>query len=78
MSACFRRRVIAFLPDRNLVDERPAKNMLQWAHSGFSAVVFLVELLRHVPHSRCRLIRTYGLYSSRALGTPATRSASEP
>jgi hypothetical protein len=35
----------------------------------FSAVEFLVELLQHLPDSRRRLIRTYGLYSSRARGT---------
>ena len=35
----------------------------------FPAVGFLVEVLQHLPDSRCRLIRTYGLYSSRARGT---------
>ena len=35
----------------------------------FLAVGFLVEVLQHLPDSRCRLIRTYGLYSSRARGT---------
>ena len=35
----------------------------------FPAVTFLVEVLQHLPDSRCRLIRTYGLYSSRARGT---------
>ncbi len=35
----------------------------------FTAVEFLVELLQHLPDSRRRLIRTYGLYSSRARGT---------
>jgi hypothetical protein len=35
----------------------------------FPAVGFLLELLQHLPDSRCRLIRTYGLYSSRARGT---------
>ena len=35
----------------------------------FPAVEFLVEVLQHLPHSRCRLVRTYGLYSSRARGT---------
>jgi hypothetical protein len=29
----------------------------------FPAVEFLVELLQHLPDSRRRLIRTYGLYS---------------
>jgi hypothetical protein len=36
----------------------------------FPAVQFLLEVLQHLPDSRCRLIRTYGLYSSRARGTP--------
>jgi hypothetical protein len=35
----------------------------------FTAVEFLVELLQHLPDSRRRLIRTYGLYSSRGRGT---------
>ncbi len=35
----------------------------------FPAVEFLVELLQHLPDSRNRLIRTYGLYSSRTRGT---------
>jgi hypothetical protein len=129
MSSCFRQRVIAFFLERKLLDERLAKSMLDWTHSGFSvddsiripatsartrealaqyivraplslqnllvdeggtdavvyrapysdffktdtkvfpAVGFLVEVLQHLPDSRCRLIRTYGLYSSRARGT---------
>ena len=129
MSSCFRQRVIAFFLERKLLDERLAKNMLEWTHSGFSvdasiripatstrtrealaqyvvrapvslqnllvdeggtdsviyrspysdffktdtkvfpAVRFLAEVLQHLPDSRCRLIRTYGLYSSRARGT---------
>jgi hypothetical protein len=129
MSCCFRQRVIAFFLERKLLDERLAKNMLHWTHSGFSvdasiripatstrtrealaqyvvrapvslqnllldeggtdsviyrapysdffktdtkvfpAVRFLAEVLQHLPDSRCRLIRTYGLYSSRARGT---------
>ena len=36
----------------------------------FPAVGFLAEVLQHLPDSRCRLILTYGLYSSRARGTP--------
>jgi hypothetical protein len=35
----------------------------------FPAIEFLVELLQHLPDPRSRLIRTYGLYSSRARGT---------
>lgn len=35
----------------------------------FPAVEFLVELLQHLPDSRSRLLRAYGLYSSRARGT---------
>jgi hypothetical protein len=41
----------------------------------FTAVEFLVELLQHLPDSRRRLIRTYGLYSSRARGTPRPAGA---
>jgi hypothetical protein len=129
MSSCFRQRVIAFFRERKLLNERLAKNMLAWTHSGFSvdasiripatstrtrealaqyvvrapvslqnllvdeggtdsviyrspysdffktdtkvfpALRFLAEVLQHLPDSRCRLIRTYGLYSSRARGT---------
>jgi hypothetical protein len=36
MSACFRHRVIAFFLERQLLNERLAKNMIAWAHSGFS------------------------------------------
>ena len=36
MRACFRRRVIAFFLGRKLLNERPAKNMVEWTHSGFS------------------------------------------
>ena len=35
----------------------------------FPAVGFLLEVLQHLPDSRSRLIRTYGLYASRARGT---------
>jgi hypothetical protein len=129
ISRCFRQRVIAFFRERKLLNERLAKNMLEWTHSGFSvdasiripatstrtrealaqyvvrapvslqnllldeggtdsviyrapysdyfrtdtkvfpALRFLAEVLQHLPDSRCRLIRTYGLYSSRARGT---------
>jgi hypothetical protein len=41
----------------------------------FPAVRFLAEVLQHLPDSRCRLIRTYGLYSSRARGTPSPAGA---
>jgi hypothetical protein len=34
----------------------------------FPAIEFLVEVLQHLPDSRSRLIRTYGLYSSRTRG----------
>jgi hypothetical protein len=36
MSGCFRQRVIAFFLERKLLNERLAKNMLDWTHSGFS------------------------------------------
>jgi hypothetical protein len=135
MSGCFRQRVIAFFLERKLLNERLAKNMLDWTHSGFSVddsiriqagsaktrealaqyivrppvslqnllvdeggtdtvvyrapysdyfktdtkvfppVEFLVEVLQHLPDSRRRLVRTYGLYSSRARGTPCPTGA---
>jgi hypothetical protein len=86
MSGCFRQRVIAFFLERKLLNERLARNMLDWTHSGFaktrealaqyivrplvSLQNLLVELLQHLPDSRRRLIRTYGRYSSRARATP--------
>ena len=36
----------------------------------------LERALQHLPDSHCRLIRGYGLYSSRALGTPGHRGRS--
>ena len=36
MSGCFRQRVIAFFLERKLQNERLAKNMVEWTHSGFS------------------------------------------
>jgi hypothetical protein len=36
MSGCFRQRVIAFFLERKLLNERLARNMLDWTHSGFS------------------------------------------
>ena len=36
MSGCFRQRVIAFFLERKLLNERLAKNMAEWTHSGFS------------------------------------------
>jgi hypothetical protein len=134
MSSCFRQRVIAFFLCRKLLNERLAKSMIQWTHSGFSvdatvripagssatrqalsqyivrpplslqkllvdegrdAVVyrapysdyfrtdskifaptaFLAEFLQHLPDSRNRLIRCYGLYSPRARGTPCPAGA---
>ena len=41
----------------------------------FPAVRFLAEVLQHLPDSRCRLIRTYRLYSSRPRGTPGPAAA---
>jgi hypothetical protein len=129
MSACFRHRVVEFFRQRQLLNERLAKNMLEWTHSGFSvdgsvgipagspkarealsqyiarppvslkkllveeggtdsvlyytaynpyfrtnsklfpATEFLVEVLQHLPDAGARLIRRYGLYSSRSRGT---------
>ena len=53
MSACFRQRVIGFFLDRKLLDERLAKNMVQWAHSGFS-----VDYANWKPDARGRSIQT--------------------
>jgi hypothetical protein len=36
MSGCFRQRGIAFFLERKLPNERLARNMLDWTHSGFS------------------------------------------
>jgi hypothetical protein len=35
----------------------------------FPAVEFLAEVQKHLPDSRCRLVRGYGLHSSRSRGT---------
>ena len=35
----------------------------------FPSVVFLVQVLQHLPEARARLVRRYGLYSSRSRGT---------
>jgi hypothetical protein len=135
MSGCFRQRVVAFFVERKLLNERLAKSMLGWTHSGFSVdasiriptdsaktrealvqyivrppvslqhllveeggtdtvlyraaysdyfrtdmklfptLEFLVEVLQRLPDSRSRLIRTYGLYSSRARGVPGPAGA---
>jgi len=134
MSSCFRQRVIAFFLQRKLLNERLAKSMVQWTHSGFSVdatvripagssatrealsqyivrpplslqkllvdegrdsvvyrapysdyfrtdskifspTAFLAEVLQHLPDSRNRLIRCYGLYSPRARGTPGPAGA---
>jgi hypothetical protein len=124
--------MVAFFLRRKLINERLARNMLNWSHSGFSvdnsvtipatssrtrvslaeyiarppvslqkmlveeggssvlyrseynpffrtnqrlfpAVEFLVQLLQHLPDSRLKLIRRYGLYSSRSRGTWARK-----
>jgi hypothetical protein len=44
MSACFRLRVVAFFLERKLLNERLARNMLDWTHSGFS-----VDASIHLP-----------------------------
>jgi len=41
----------------------------------FPAVGFLAEVLQHLSDSRCRLIRTCRLYSSRTRGTPCPAAA---
>ena len=61
-----------------LVDEGGTDTVVCRAHCSdyfrtdtkvFPAVAFLVEVLQHLPDSGCRLIRGYGLYSSRGRGT---------
>jgi len=128
LSQYFRCTVVGFFLKRELINERLAKNMIDWTHSGFSADLsvkipatspkarealaqyiarhpvslnkmlvkehaatvlyrsecnpyfqtdsrpfpatdFLVELLQHLPDAGTRLIRRYGLYSSRSRGT---------
>jgi hypothetical protein len=44
MSAYFRQRVIAFFLERKLLNERLARSMLEWTHSGFS-----VDASIHLP-----------------------------
>jgi hypothetical protein len=41
----------------------------------FPATEFLVEVLQHLPDPGSRLIRRYGLYSSRSRGTPSPAAA---
>ena len=128
LSQYFRSSVLAFFLERKLINDRLARNMLDWRHSGFSvdlsvtipatfsrarealaqyiarppvslkkmlveehaasvlyrseynpyfrtnsrlfpAMEFLVEILQHLPDAGARLIRRYGLYSSRSRGT---------
>jgi len=128
LSQYFRSRMVAFFLRRSFLNERLARNMLGWTHSGFSvdlsvkipatsskarealaqyiarppvslkkmlveehagsvlyqseynpyfrtnsplfpATEFLVEVLQHLPDPDARLIRRYGLYSSRSRGT---------
>jgi hypothetical protein len=128
LSQYFRACMVDFFFKRQLINERLARNMLQWDHSGFSvdgsvripagsartrealaqyiaraplslsklvvedhaatvlyhtaynpyfrtnqklfrATDFIAELLQHLPDPRLRLIRRYGLYSSRSRGT---------
>ena len=52
-----------------VVYRAPFNDSLRTDTKVFLAVEFLVELLQHLPDSRSRLLRTYGLYSSRARGT---------
>jgi hypothetical protein len=61
MSCCFRQRVIAFFRKRKLLDERPAKNMLDWTHSGFS-----VDAIIRVPATSTRTREALAQYVVRA------------
>ena len=128
LSQYFRARMMDFFLKRELINQRLARKMMQWDHSGFSvdssvripagssktrealsqyiarapvslsklivedhtatvlyqtaynpyfrtnrkifrATDFIAELLQHLPDPRLRLIRRYGLYSSRSRGT---------
>lgn len=128
LSQYFRSSMVAYFLYRCLLNERLARNMRGWTHSGFSmdlsvkipstsskarealaqyiarppvslkkmlveehagsvlyqseynayfrtnsrlfpATEFLVEVLQHLPDAGARLIRRYGLYSSRSRGT---------
>jgi hypothetical protein len=79
MSACFRRRLITLLMQRQLLNERLAKNMVQGPtpYSDcfradleiFPPTAFLAELFKHLPDARYRLIRCCGRCSPQARGT---------
>jgi hypothetical protein len=71
-------------PQKLLVDEGGTDTVVYRAPHGdyfhtdtkvFPAVQFLVEVLQHLPDPRFRLIRSYGLYSPRARGTPGPTGA---
>jgi len=47
-----------------VVYRAPSSDYFRTDTKVFPAVAFLVQLLQHLPDSRRRLIRTYGLYSS--------------
>jgi hypothetical protein len=53
----------------SVIYRAPYSDFFKTDTKAFPAVRFLAEVLQHLPDSRCRLIRTYGLYSSRARGT---------
>ena len=53
-----------------MVYRAPYSDYFHTDTKAFPAIEFLVEVLQHLPDPRSRLIRTYGLYSSRARGTP--------
>jgi hypothetical protein len=52
-----------------VVYRAPYSDYFRTDSKSFPAIAFLVELLQHLPDARTRLIRCYGLYSSRARGT---------
>jgi hypothetical protein len=57
MSARFRHRVITLFLERKPLNERLAKNTVEWAHSGFSkAREALSEYLVHPPVSLQNLL----------------------
>jgi hypothetical protein len=58
-----------------VVYRAPCSDFFKTDTKVFPAVGFRAEALQHLPDSRCRLIRTYGRYSSRARGTPGPAGA---
>jgi len=68
MTECFRMLVVQFFVDNDLIPKRPgnhSRNILT-NKKLFDAADFIAELTQHIPPLRMRLVRYYGLYSSRS------------